>query len=46
MITTGEMQISGMLTMTVLSVMLVVCAPGRSIRRISFAKARWMAVGI
>ena len=45
MITTGEMQISGMLTMTVLSVMLVICAPGRSIRRISFAKARWMMAG-
>lgn len=45
MITTGEMQISGMLTMTVLSVMLVMCAPGRSIRRISFAKARWMMAG-
>ena len=39
------MQISGMLTMTVLSVMLVICAPGRSIRRISFAKARWMMAG-
>ena len=45
MITTGEMQISGMLTMTVLSVMLVICAPGRSTRRISFAKARWMMAG-
>ena len=39
------MQISGMLTMTVLSVMLVICAPGRSTRRISFAKARWMMAG-
>jgi AraC-like DNA-binding protein len=45
MITTGEMQISGMLTMTVLSVMLVICALGRSTRRISFAKARWMMAG-
>ncbi len=45
MITIGEMQISGLLTMTVLSVMLVVSAPGRSIRRISFAKARWMMAG-
>ena len=45
MITTGEMQNSGMLTMTVLSVMLVICAPGRSTRRISFAKARWMMAG-
>ena len=45
MITIGEMQISGMLTMLVLSVMLVICAPGRSTRRISFAKARWMMAG-
>ena len=46
MITTGEMQISGMLTMLILSVMLVICAPGPSTRRISFAKARWlMAAG-
>ena len=42
MITIGEMQISGMLTMTILSVMLVMCAPGRSTRRNSFARARWM----
>ena len=45
MITLGEMQISGMLTMTILSVMLVACAPGRSIRRHSFAVARWMMAG-
>ncbi len=45
MITTGEMQISGMLTMTVLSVMLVMSAPRRSTRRSSFAKARWMMAG-
>ena len=42
MITIGEMQISGMLTMTILSVMLVMCAPGRSTRRNSFDRARWM----
>ena len=42
MITIGEMQISGMLTMLVLSVMLVMCAPVRSTRRNSFARARWM----
>ena len=36
------MQISGMLTMTILSVMLVMCAPGRSTRRNSFDRARWM----
>ena len=42
MITIGEMQISGMLTMLVLSVMLVMAAPGRSTRRNSFARARWM----
>ena len=39
------MQISGMLTMMMLSVMLVICAPARSVRRISFAKARWMMAG-
>ena len=42
MITLGEMQISGMLTMLVLSVMLVMGVPSRSIRQGSFAKARWM----
>ena len=42
MITIGEMQISGMLTMLVLSVMLVMCAPVRSTRPNSFARARWM----
>ena len=42
MITIGEMQISGVLTMLMLSVMLMLCAPGRSIRRRSFARARWM----
>lgn len=46
MITIGEMQISGMLTMTVLAVMLALCVPHRSIRKGSFAKARWlMATG-
>lgn len=46
MITLGEMQISGILTMLLLSVMLMLCVPHRSIRRTSFAKARWlMAVG-
>ena len=42
MITVGEMQISGMLTMLVLSVMLVMCVPNRSTRQGSFARARWM----
>ena len=42
MITLGEMQISGMLTMTVLTVMLALCVPQRSIRNGSFNKARWM----
>ena len=42
MITLGEMQISGMLTMLMLSVMLMACVPARSIRRGSFARARWM----
>ena len=46
MITLGEMQISGMLTMLMLSVILMACVPSRSIRRGSFARARWMmAVG-
>lgn len=46
MITIGEMQISGVLTMLMLSVMLMLCVPHRSIRRNSFARARWlMAVG-
>jgi hypothetical protein len=42
MITIGEMQISGMLTMMILSVMLMACVPSRSTRRGSFARARWM----
>ena len=42
MITLGEMQISSMLTMLMLSVMLMACVPDRSIRRGSFARARWM----
>ncbi len=42
MITIGEMQISGMLTMILLSVMLMACVPNRSTRRSSFARARWM----
>ena len=42
MITIGEMQISGMLTMAILSVMLMACVPNRSTRRSSFARARWM----
>lgn len=46
MITIGEMQISGMLTMGMLSVMLMACVPNRSTRRVSFAQARWMmAIG-
>ena len=42
MITLGEMQISGMLTMTVLAVMLALCVPRRSKRGSSFSRARWM----
>ena len=42
MITLGEMQISGMLTMTVLAVMLALCVPRRSKRGNSFGRARWM----
>ena len=46
MITLGEMQISGMLTMTVLAVMLALCVPHRSKHGNSFGRARWMmAVG-
>ena len=46
MITLGEMQISGMLTMTVLAVMLALCVPHRSVRKGSFNKARLlMAAG-
>ncbi len=42
MITIGEMQISGMLTMTVLAVMLALCVPRRSKRDSSFGLARWL----
>lgn len=42
MITIGEMQISGMLTMAMLSAMLALCVPMRSIHRNSFAMARKM----
>ena len=42
MITIGEMQISGMLTMIMLSAMLSACIPNRSAHRSSFARARWM----
>ena len=42
MITIGEMQISGILTMMMLSVMLAACIPNRSAHRSSFARARWM----
>ena len=46
MISIGEMQISGVLTMLMLSVMLMLGIPNRSKRRNSFTKARWlMAVG-
>ena len=46
MITIGEMQISGVLTMLMLSVMMMACVPHRSIHRNSFGKARWlMAIG-
>ena len=42
MITIGEMQISGMLTMIMLSAMLATCIPNRSTHRSSFTRARWM----
>ena len=46
MITIGEMQISGTLTMLMLSVMMILCVPRHSRHSGSFAKARWiMAVG-
>lgn len=41
MITIGEMQIGGLLTMAMLSVMLTLCVPRRSTQHGSFAKARW-----
>lgn len=46
MITMGEIQISGILTMAMLSAMLMLRVPHRSTRRSSFAHARWfMAAG-
>ena len=46
MIAIGEMQISGMLTMMILSVMLMACVTHRTIHRSSFTRARWlMAAG-
>ncbi len=42
MITIGEMQISGMLTMAMLSAMLMACVPNRSAHGGSFSTARWM----
>ena len=46
MITIGEMQISGTLTMLMLSVMMILCVPRHSRHSGSFAKARWiMAAG-
>lgn len=46
MITIGEMQISGVLTMAMLTVMLMACVPTRAAHSGSFGKARWiMAAG-
>lgn len=46
MITIGEMQISGVLTMAMLTVMLMACVPNRAAHSSSFGKARWiMAAG-
>ena len=42
MITIGEMQISGMLTMMVLTMMLVACVPRRSMIHAGFGRARWL----
>ena len=44
MMTTGEMQVSGMLAMTILAMMLVVRVPARSMNHIGFARARWLLV--
>ena len=45
MITTGEMQVSGMLAMTILAMMLAVRVPPRAMRHAGFARARWLLVG-
>ena len=44
MMTTGEMQVSGMLAMTILAMMLVVRVPPRAMRHAGFARARWLLV--
>ena len=44
MITIGEMQISGMLTMVMLALMLVLRVPNRAKHHSGFARARWLAV--
>ena len=42
MITMTEMQFGGMLTMTMLTLMLVLCVPHRSARRAGFGQGRWL----
>ena len=45
MVTLGEMQISGMLTMLMLAIMLVLRVPRRIMHRPGFFRARWLTVG-
>jgi hypothetical protein len=46
MITIGEMQFGGLLTMTMLTLMLLVCVPKRAVRHAGFGWGRWlMAAG-
>ena len=45
MMTLGEMQMSGMLTMVMLALILVLRVPRRAMRHRGFAKARWLMVG-
>ena len=44
MISIGVMQFGGMLTMTMLAFMLMLCVPRRSVRHAGFSQARWLMV--
>lgn len=43
-ITIGEMQFGGMLSMALLAFMLMLCVPRRSVRHAGFSQARWLMV--
>ena len=45
MLTVGEMQMSGMLTMVMLALILVLRVPARAMRHPGFPAARWLTVG-